>query len=144
MGSFARQLAIGKRGEDRLLGRWLHRVVEDVRREKHWQARDIDAILDGVFVEIKTDTTDSPNFFIETRAFGKPGSVWKSRAEVWCYHFYHRDETYWLNLPRLQMFLWDHPEGFRKVVAGDAHGVLIPISVLLIEGIATQEETHAQ
>lgn len=141
---FARQLAIGERGEDRLLGRWVGRVVEDVRQAKPWQRRDIDFLVDGVTVEVKTDTTDKPNFFIETRAFGKPGAVWKSRAEVWVYHFYHRDETYWLNLPRLQMFLWDHPDGFRRVVAGDAHGVIIPISVLLVAGIATEEESHAQ
>ena len=80
-GSFQTQYKIGLEGEELVL-RYLKQKhsIEDVRLDKYFQERDIDFIVDGVSLEIKTDKNISKtgNIYLETR---NDGWFNKCRAE---------------------------------------------------------------
>ena len=77
------QLKVGAWGEA-VAKRWLVAQgfhVSDVRHDTYYQARDIDFIVDGYFVEVKTDkrADATGNLYLERAALEK------SQAHVWIY-----------------------------------------------------------
>lgn len=80
-GSFQSQYRIGLEGEELVL-KYLKQShnIKDVRLNKYYQDKDIDFIVDGVSLEIKTDKNISKtgNIYLETR---NDGWFNKCRAE---------------------------------------------------------------
>ena len=76
---FNEQNEIGKIGEGKVIDYFTNvknRFVEDVREDPHYQKRGIDIIVDGLTkIEVKTDTTNTPNFFFETISSSKYNTV---------------------------------------------------------------------
>lgn len=139
----------GKAGEALLIQalQHLYREVVDVSEHPEWQKRDIDLLVDGTMVEVKTDTHVPKNLFFELTIDGKPGCVFQSRAQYWAVVFPKYHQAVLVNLPYLQWWLLHHqhqyplkrirshaPKG-KGLRYWDAFGVAIPISDLEAGGV---------
>ncbi len=133
---------IGGLGEKRFMEKYPG--VTDVRKSPIFQKRGIDFIWDSQWVDIKTDTHDSPNIALEVEVDGKPGCVFTSRAQVWVYIFLKTGKWFILDMPRLQQFVAMHYSEYpvRKVYSANkkqqwsASVLLVPKEILLKAGIA--------
>lgn len=80
-GVFEQQKKVGKQGEEVVLNYLLTKhIVQDVREDKEYQDRDIDFLVDGHSLEIKTDNNiaRTGNVYLETY---KGGWFYKCDAE---------------------------------------------------------------
>lgn len=119
-------------------------AVEDLQGAREWQKRDIDLLVKGLTVEVKTDRYSSKAIFLEVTSHEKPGAVFKSRAEIWAYWFPGDGVLHWLALPALQWFMLktdlsqykhfevDSHRGGRK---WQAEGYVVPIADLKAAGV---------
>lgn len=98
----------GQDGIDRLT-RYLEgqgRHVIDLSDIAPLQHREIDLIVDhDIYVEVKTDSHRPVNLFVELSAGERPGNVFQSRADIWCYLFPTHRVGYWIRLPQLQHYV---------------------------------------
>jgi hypothetical protein len=146
------QLAVGAVGEARVSD-WLDAqgwLVVDLTTDKDEQRRDVDFLLyrDGktMTAEVKTDTHKPKNLFLELSVGGKPGYVFKTRAEVLLYAFPERDLLYWLEMPKLLHWVHRHGSTFDlKIVTSrngtrewQAEGIAVPLAQLVKEGVAIE------
>ena len=73
--NFDEQKEIGEIGEGKVIDLFtnkFNRKVEDVREDPYYQKRGIDLLVDGLtYIEVKTDTTNTNNFFFETISSSK-------------------------------------------------------------------------
>lgn len=143
--SFSRQLAVGDVGVDLLVAHLQAHghVIEDLTKGKAAQDRDIDLVVDGVAVEVKSDTHRMTNLFLELTCGNKPGCVFKSRADYWAYVFPREKTYYWIALPELQWWVATHMGDYQPVVIRShrnkslwkATGIAVPIRDLEASGI---------
>ena len=124
-------------------------VVEDVSEDRDYQTQDIDLRIRGKrqqrwrTVEVKTDTYTSGNLFLElTSSSGKPGCVFKSRAQWWCYWLSQLGVLLVIDLPALQYWLLENGHAYERKTVMSRRGK----SVWSIEGIAVpwMELCHAK
>jgi hypothetical protein len=145
-----RSLATGNAGAKEVK-RWLVQrghVVQSVEKAKPWQVRDVDFIVDGQFVEVKTDTHQPGALFAEVTVDGKPGYVFKSRADVLLYYFPASDVLYWVNMAWLTWLVHQEKPGLKvfQVQSGRngrtwlCEGVVIPLAAL--EAVGAVEVFH--
>lgn len=125
-------------------------TVVDVTNDPKWQICDIDLLVNGEFVEVKTDQHEARNMAIELTVSGGPGCLFKSRARFWLYYFEREGKLYWLDLPRLQWYVTRafyrgqvYQQWVTTSIRGDrawtAGGVNIPIEELYREGVILSE-----
>jgi hypothetical protein len=161
------QAAVGQMGVERVVkylkSKGYH--VEDVSEDKDYQSQDIDLRVRGQkkqrwrTVEVKTDTYDTGNIFLElVSSSGKPGCVFKSRAQVWLYYLPKRNILLFMELPVLQLWLIEHCAEFKRVTVGSGsargkgfytiQGIKVPIVQLVRDGVASavklEEEEECQ
>lgn len=140
-GVFERQKEIGREGEEIVLEYLRERhLVDDVRENKDFQKQDIDFIVDGVSLEIKTDNNISRtgNIYIETY---RGGWYEKCKAEYLGVYSPQNRILYILNYPCLKSIL---PSFGRQIRHYDADtGLQVPATLLSLyyaetEGALTQ------
>lgn len=151
------QLAVGAVGEARVLD-WLEAhgfTVEDCTKSRDHQRRDVDFLISAKGVtktaEVKTDTHAPRCIFVELRVDHKPGYLFKTRAEVLLYAFPERDLLYWIDVPRLLHWVYEHgPDYDLKVITSHrgsrtwtAEGIVVPLAALLDEGMAHEHSLIA-
>lgn len=145
---FGTQAQVGMEGMKRIVAFLSSRGLEvvDVEKDKHWRRRDVDLIVNGRTMEVKTDLHTTGNLYLELTCDGKPGCVFKSRAEVWAYWFPVLDILLFIRLPELQHWLMEHASEYarsnirshRKQSSWKAHGIAVPIVHLLDADIAVK------
>lgn len=138
--SFSGQKDVGAIGVSILVNFFRKRGwrVEDVEDDKDWRRRDVDLLVNGKSTEVKTDTHKTGNLFLEITSDGKPGCVFQSRAEVWCYLFPLQNKLYLIELPKLQLWLFQNAKDYRtKRVKSTqsgrvwyAEGIAVPLVTL--------------
>lgn len=151
-------LAVGEDGASTIAA-WLRSrgwTVEDVTSDSDWRRRDVDLLVSGIkrnqqhTVEIKTDTHDSGNIYLELSVGKNPGCVFKSRAEIWAYWFPNQGRLYLMQLPKLQLWLVEHvkeyPLKYVRSKQGkrrwSATGIAVPALTLVEAGIAGEFLLH--
>lgn len=120
-----------------------HQVV-DISQLKDSQRRGIDLLVDGDYVDVKSDRYAPVNFFFEDECNGQPGCFWKSRADAWYYWFPNSRKLYLIDLPKAQRFVALSLDEYTvKLIASrngasswSATGRLVPVEHLLATGIA--------
>lgn len=146
---FHAQLRVGDVGVRRLVRTLKHdnADVTNLTKDKAYQQRDVDLIVNGLLVEVKTDTHPSENLFLELTCGDKPGCVFKSRADIWAYAFPREDLCYWISLPELQWWTALHMGDYKPVVIKShrnksrwkATGIAVPVAHLRLDGLVVQE-----
>lgn len=147
------QLAVGARGVERV-ATYLREhgfQVQDVTADKDWRHRDVDLLVRGKrkqrwkAVEVKTDSYTTGNIFLELVASsGRPGCVFVSRADVWCYWLSALGILLLIELPALQYWLMCHADEYRQTQVNSSRGngrwsirgIAVPWSELHKAGIA--------
>ena len=139
-GLFKQQQRIGEIGEEAVLAYLSKRhKVEDVRLNKYYQNIDIDFIVDGHTLEVKTDNNIAytGNIYIETY-----GGGWyeKSQAAYMGIYSPQSKKLYILDYPKLKSLL---PSGreikhYDKDTGLMVPAVLIPVAAALSSGVLTQ------
>ena len=129
--------------------------VEDVSADGDYQAQDVDLVVQPpessrhLTVEVKTDTYTTGNIFLElSSSSGKPGCVFKSRAQVWLYWLRELGVLLHIDLPALQLWLLEHHEDYQRrrvhskrgTSGWSVEGLLVPYQDLLAAGVA--RKTH--
>jgi hypothetical protein len=142
---FKNQLEVGKVGEEFFLKLVRTRLQDeasicDVRNNVSFQGQDIDFLVANDTFEVKTDTTKTGNFFLEHEQNGKPGALWKSRAQWWFYYFSTLNRAFLIKLPDLQKYVWAmcRPQDLRGVAGGKAGGFVVPIDRLTQESFVRE------
>ena len=147
------QQKIGEWGVKRVSEYLTHHgyFVGDVTDDASYREQDIDLVVLGkgrkrsTTVEVKTDLNDTGNIFLELlSSSGKPGCVFKSRAQVWMYWLPTLGTLLFIELPRLQLWLMDHAGEFERKSVGsyrgrgrwNIEGVAVPIRTLVADGVA--------
>ena len=150
---FGGQFEIGKQGVEILKG--LTAGCIDYLNDMDKQKRGIDLFIPGVgYVEVKTDTTEYENVFLEVDTEGRPGGIFNSRAD-WLYMvFIKQGVVFSVSLPRVQHWLAQHygllnSTCRRTIVSrrGKARwtvGGFIVSRAVLVEEIGAKEETYAE
>ena len=124
--------------------------VKDVQDQSEWQTRDVDLLVDGVTVEVKTDQYPAKNVALEVTCASGPGCLFKSRAEYWLYYFEQDKLLLWLDLRRLQWFVasvFDKGLSYKRwrvtTIRGDrtwtAAGINVPLDDLRSAGVVMNE-----
>lgn len=145
-----RSLATGNLGAKEVK-RWLVQrghVVQSVEKAKVWQKRDIDFVVDGQFVEVKTDTHQPGALFAELTVDGKPGYIFQSRADVLLYYFPASDVLYWVSMPKLAWWCMQQKAGLKLLQVQSSRqgrtwlceGVVVELAAL--EAIQAVEVYH--
>jgi hypothetical protein len=124
-------------------------AVEDVQADKGWRKRDVDLIVNGQWVEVKTDSHAPETVFLEITCNNRPGCVFKSSADLWLYYFPSAGVAWWLVMPNLRHFLAHHAYRYPlKVIESNAgkrtwraEGIVVPLSVLTEYGATRGSET---
>jgi hypothetical protein len=127
--------------------------VRDVQDDKDWQARDVDLLVRGrrkhrwKATEVKADRYETGNIYLElVSSAGRPGCVFKSRADVWCYWLSSLGVLLLIDLPALQLWLLDHASEYRRTqvnsIRGKAHwsvqGIAVPYRTLVAAKVAAE------
>lgn len=124
-------------------------VVEDVSADRDWQTMDVDLRVRGKrqqrwrTVEVKHDTYTSGNLFLElSSSSGKPGCVYKSRAQWWAYWLSGLGVLLLIDLPALQLWLLEYGHVYERKTVISRRGR----STWSIEGLAIpwQELVYAR
>jgi hypothetical protein len=153
--SWDSQIAIGERGVQAVMSylRQHGYHVDDVTNDKDWQARDIDLLVRGKrkkrwrSVEVKVDSYVSGNVYLElVSSYGRPGCVFKSRADVWCYWLSSLGILLLIDLPALQLWLLDHSRDYKRSqvtsIKGNARwsvqGIAVPYETLVAARVAVE------
>lgn len=123
--------------------------IVDVQSDKEWQRRDVDLLINGRMVEVKADMHEPGSMFAELTITNEkqevsPGCIWKSRAELWTYVFPLAQRFYLIELPKLQLWLYQHGNEYdtKRIhsYAGKrtwyAEGIVVPFKPLQAERIA--------
>lgn len=147
------QLAVGAVGEARVMD-WLEAhdyFVLDLRRDRDEQRRDVDLRITAPngftwTAEVKTDTHKPQNIFVELACGGKPGYLFKTRAEVLLYAFPERDLLYWIEVPKLLHWVHQFGRTFElKIIRSrngnqewTAEGIAVPLAALVETGVAKE------
>lgn len=145
--SFAKQAAVGRRGEEVVIA-WLRErgyEVEDVSASPLWRQRDVDVIVGARMAEIKTDTHSPDNLFVELTDDDKPGYLYKSRADDLLYYFPHAGKLFWLPVASLAWWVHEHANDLRRIeVRSRRHrggspwvsvGIAVPVQSLREAGL---------
>lgn len=146
--SWLYQKHFGEAAQQRVLDwarqRW---AVEDVSQVASWQRRDTDAIISGITVEIKADSHEPINLFLETDGPGGYGWLFKSRAQRLLYFFPKAGVLY--SIPFAYLLLWasTHLRQYPKRVIASRHGrnewtttgYIVPIADLVAAGVPMQK-----
>lgn len=143
------QLAAGRHGESRVIRHLLDKGhdVTDVSHDKVWQRRDVDLVVDQWTVELKTDSHAPVNVFAETTVGGKPGYLYKSRADYLLTLYSRHGVLLWVPLSSLLWWIGEHgPSLKRRTITSrrsgrvwTAEGLLVPVSGLLSAGLAKED-----
>lgn len=157
--SFIKDKQIGKIGEGiviNLIENAFQHEVEDVSEDRYWQEVDVDLLTvdpmvehinyvtgevtypEPTKVEVKTDTTNTPNIFFETVSNAKraiQGNMITSAADVLMYVHLEHKFILSVNLPLFRDWVRARKDTFREVSVrtSNAKGLLIPIERLLDE-----------
>jgi hypothetical protein len=124
-----------------------HNVI-DLSDVPSFQERDIDLVVDGQNVEVKSDFYKSENVFLEVTCNRRPGCVFKSRADYWLYYYPLTGKCYRLPLAKLQWFLSLHMNDYEEKLVGESYredtgrtwyasGRAVPIADLIEAGVAS-------
>ena len=155
---FKEQLSAGAQGERDIIeffkDRDFDKFVVDVTDDSVMQDRGIDFIymsksIFGWFknYEIKTDTHEARNFFIELEVADKPGWLHSSCADAVIYYFVERGVAFIIPMPALRMwcgrYLNNHielnPNSVKAIASGRGSsrwvtlGVTVPVGRLLLD-----------
>lgn len=117
--------------------------VVDVTADTRWRERDVDLIVGGAMVEVKTDTHKPKNIFIELTCAGRPGCVFMSRADYWAVVFPDSGTFHWIALPELQHWICHNVGNYtpvvirshRKKAQWEAVGICVPVTDLKTAGV---------
>ena len=108
------------------------------------QTRDVDLLVDGTYVEVKSDFHTPEKIFLELTCDNRPGCVFQSRADTWLYGFPDDHIWYEFNLARLQWFCVQHVSDYplkhiHSTRRGNrvwvATGIVVPLAELEREGV---------
>ncbi len=155
---FDEQLSVGRKGVEivkSLLEEEGNNIV-DYNDNQEQQRRGLDLFATHVGnIEVKTDTTDSDNVFLEVESMGTPGCIFKSRAD-WIYIvFINQGRIFRARLPKLQWWLAQHygllnASRMKKVVQSrrgsntwSVTGFVVPKTVL-VEEAGGEEVAYAE
>lgn len=137
--SFITDKMVGKTGEAiiiKLIEDIYELDVEDVSEDSEWQKVDVDLLVkDGEYqVEVKTDTSTTPNIFFETVSNRKrktPGCMLITTADI--LYYVHKGHGLIFSIPVDEYRDWVMSNEFREVSVrtSNAVGLLIPIKALL-------------
>lgn len=143
--TFATDKKVGKIGESlvkKILTNVHDMVVEDVSEIKMWQDMGVDLIGDDLLIEVKSDTSETPNIFFETVSNAKRGTKGCMLTTNADFIFYvHLGHDFIMSIPLVDYKEWvmGNEDSFREVSVrtSNAKGLLIPIKKLLdnVEGI---------
>lgn len=135
--SWQAQLASGAAGQEAVKA-WLlgaGYAVTDVSADPRYQGRDIDFLVSGLSVEVKTEHAARTNLFIEFDA------LQKSTADLWVYYLPHKLGGWALVFDKLDLDCWvdTYADAFEvKTVRTQAGrrswtvtGIAVPITRLL-------------
>ena len=145
--TFVNDKVIGKIGEgvvkELIEDVYGHKVV-DVSEDAEWQKVDVDFLVDGFQVEVKTDTSKTPNIFFETvsnKEKNTPGCMLVTTADF--LYYVHLGHNYILTIPLENYRIWvlDIQDELREVNVrtSKAVGLLVPLKRLFdeVEGVGT-------
>lgn len=134
------QFAKGATGVEQLIAllREQGREVTDLAHVMLAQQRGIDLVVDGQLWEVKTDSHQPINLFLELSCKDKPGCLFASRADILAYWFPGAGKLVMAGLPDLQYWLFEHGQEYaRKTVTSragrstwTATGIVVPLPVL--------------
>lgn len=158
---WTQQVEIGARGVSAVTSHLRSKgyTVEDVSEDRDYQTQDIDLRIRGKrqqrwrTVEVKTDTYTNGNLFLELiSSSGKPGCVFKSRAQYWMYWLSGLGVLLCIDLPALQMWLMEHGSEYeRRVVVSrrgkstwSIEGIALPWYELVAAGVAYKQTLIAE
>jgi|SRR5579859_232616 len=143
--SFDKQLKVGDEGVSLLISHLtkVGHTVEDLTKGPNAQDRDIDLLVDGITVEVKSDSHKATNVFLELTCGNRPGCLFKSRADYWAIVFPKERIYYWVALPELQWWVSTHMANYKHLVIRShrnkrlwkATGIAVPISDLFEAGL---------
>jgi len=147
------QLAVGEMGVElakRVL-RIKYPVIRDLQNDKKQQNRGVDLHVEGLgYLEVKTDSHNPIRFFLELEVSGKPGTIYKSKADWFCFFFFNYQKMYLL--PRVDLQHWmkrnvpdikqEHPDWVKTIrshaslTTWSAKGLVVP-SQRVLQGVNT-------
>lgn len=108
-------LAMGNAGA-KVVRDWLKKrghTVQSVEKSAIWRQRDVDFLVDGSMVEVKTDSHQPNALFAEVTVDGKPGYVFKTRADTLLYYWPAAEELWWVDMPKLAWLVFQQRAGFK-------------------------------
>ena len=155
---FKEQLSAGAQGERDIIeffkDRDFDKFIVDVTDDSMMQDRGIDFIYMSRgdfgwyrYYEIKTDTHEARNFFIELEVDGKPGWLYSSCADAVIYYFVEEGVAFIIPMPALRMWCGNEltnyvdqdPRNAKEIVSGRGRnrwvtlGVTVPVGRLLFD-----------
>lgn len=86
--------------------------VEDVQDDPDYRRTDIDLLVNGLEVEVKTEAWAVTNMFLELTCDTKPGALYKSQAELWAVYFQARDIILTVRLEELRAWVDTHRDNY--------------------------------
>lgn len=108
-------LAMGNAGA-KVVKDWLKargHTVQSVEKSAIWRQRDVDFLVDGSMVEVKTDSHQPSALFAELTVDGKPGYVFKTRCDVLLYYWPAAEELWWVDMAKLAWLVYQQRAGFK-------------------------------
>ena len=139
------QVAKGARGQAQIMDllRAQGKTVIDLSDLPDARMRDIDLLVNGKYVEVKSDYHTPEKIFLEITCDDKPGCVFKSKADEWLYGFPEHGIWYEFSVARLQWFcvrhIGDYPLKSITSVRGGrqwvASGIVVPLDALLVDAV---------
>lgn len=147
--SFTSDLDVGHIGE-RIAWDILNEIsnviqIVDVRKDKRYQAADIDLMFETTtkqffYVEVKTDKrmNETGNIIYETKTTENVGCMVKTKADYLFQYDYVGHIMYVIDIKRLRDFV--NKRRFTEVkISDDTRGYLIPIADLKENGLVSRE-----
>lgn len=156
--TFVNDKKIGKVGEKiakKIIQEQFKYSLEDVSEDREWQKKDVDFIVnDGMYkVEVKTDTTTTPNIFFETESnsnLGTLGCMLYTSADILFYVHTGHDFVLTVSVEQLRDWVLLNYNSFREVGTrtSNARGLLLPIRRVINEvpnvGILNMDGTRKE
>ena len=156
--TFVHDKKIGKVGEKiakNIIQEYYQYSLEDVSEDREWQKQDVDFLVnDGMYkVEVKTDTTTTPNIFFETESnsnLGTLGCMLYTTADILFYVHLGHDFVLTAPVEELRDWVLLNYNSFREVGTrtSNARGLLLPIRQVINEvpnvGILNMDGTRKE
>lgn len=139
--SFVKDKKIGKIGEaivEKLIREVFNMDLIDVSEDSYWQQFDVDFLVDDIQVEVKTDTSITPNIFFETvsnKSKGTKGCMLITTADILYYVHTGHEIIFTIPVDEYRLWVMNNQSSMRTVSVrtSNAEGILVPIKRLLNE-----------